>query len=171
MKSLEWAFAPITKWIRIIGIPLYRYGEQSKLKSWLSIGLSLTNFFLNTAITWTIITVSIQSMALDKIRKEIVVVTSAWNDRFDRINLAFVTFGSHFALLALTAVKWPAFVKTFYCTILAMGDRKQTKVILANHENYSKIRRIFLTGLAVILLVSIYYFNKLFDVCVQLCNS
>jgi len=78
-----------------------------------------------------------------------------WNFTIESLNLAFISVGSHFALLALTAIKWPAFFESFRSLLKPTDGRFQNQLHLLNDDwiIYKKVRRTFQYGLATILLV------------------
>ena len=147
--TLEWSFEPILIWMRLIGVS-FNWRKENSFNFSLQTVLNLALFFLNLTVSLIVVahTILFVTSSDTSIRKLSVTFTWVWNFSISRLNLAVANIGSHFILLAYTALKWPHLSANFnqFESIDHAG-------IFLTVRDYQKIRFTFFAALVVILLV------------------
>lgn len=139
--NLEWSLQPILTWMRLIGVPLHR-NQGNGLELYLKTGFSGILFFFNMTISLVFFISSIVFMTSSNdsaasFRQEFsLTATWLWNSIIGRSNHSIANLGSHLALLAFTAIKWPSLMKNFQklvneekSTFLTTEDYKRTRLV------------------------------------------
>ncbi len=151
---MEWSIQPILAWMRLIGIPLYNLRRGNRLnKLWLiQTGISVPVFLLVNLVSCLIIlkeTIQVIVWANTNVleRQKSSTITWMWNYAIGRFNHVITNFGTHFALLTFTSIKWPALIASFNKL-----DGKHTSKFFGIGD-YKNFRLIFWRGLTLIILV------------------
>lgn len=160
--NLEWSFQPILAWMRLIGVPL-NSNQGNRLELWLKTAFSAIFFFVNMTVSMAFFigTIGFMSSSNDysttSFRQKLsITVTWLWNSAIGRFNHSILNLGSHFALLALTSIKWPALMTNFQK--LVIGEASYWSPFLTT-EDYKRIRCLFWRGLSLIFSVVNNYIN------------
>lgn len=145
-RNLKWSCYPIVTWCKIIGIPLdFTAQPNNNLAYWCKICMSLFLFLINISNNVIIVVFALILFINSSFpRFELYSQTFLWNHMIDRLNYSFVTFGTHFGLLASTFVKWPAFVRAF---------QNLERDLKLSSNDYKKLRFTSIVGVVFAVLV------------------
>ena len=138
-SKFQWSCRPILIWMNLIGVPLNLSNA----------GLIRCNFvfvyslFLFTKETAMAIFVGMRLFTSDFQSNNLESSTQKWNDWINGLNDGITTFGTHFALISFSLVKWK--------DLASILDNLE-KLNIFQQETFNQFRRVCWWGLGVIIL-------------------